>query len=146
MKKITILLTAVLFAFTTVAVERINWLTTSEFEKAVEKEKQNSFIFIENDRINENIHKERVEEMKKRMFAFLEDEQVVAHINKNFICYKFNPATESVNFQGKEYKQIEGRGSLSNEFVIFLTGSKRSRAIRTEQSRTQRRGSIPGGL
>ena len=127
MKKITILLTAVLFAFTGLAQEKINWLTTSQFEKKVKKEKQNCFIFIEGDRMQEDMPKERAEEMQKRMFAFLEDDKVVDHINKNFICYKFNPKTESLNFQGKEYKQIEERGRTSHEFTAFLTESKRNR-------------------
>ena len=107
MKKITIVIIAILFTFTGIAQEKINWLTTSEFEKAIKKEKQNVFIFIEDDRVNENMPKERAEEMQKRMFAFLEDYKVIDHINKNFICYKFNPKTESLNFQGKEYKQID---------------------------------------
>ena len=121
MKKITIVIIAILFTFTGIAQEKINWLTTSEFEKAIKKEKQNVFIFIEDDRVNENMPKERAEEMQKRMFAFLEDDKVVDHINKNFICYKFNPLTESLNFQGKEYKQIEERGRTTHEFTVFLT-------------------------
>ena len=125
MKKITIVIIAILFTFTGIAQEKINWLTTSEFEKAIKKEKQNVFIFIEDDRVNENMPKERAEEMQKRMFAFLEDDKVVDHINKNFICYKFNPLTESLNFQGKEYKQIEERGRTTHEFTVFLTESER---------------------
>lgn len=127
MKKITIVIIAILFTFTGIAQEKINWLTTSEFEKAIKKEKQNVFIFIEDDRVNENMPKERAEEMQKRMFAFLEDYKVIDHINKNFICYKFNPKTESLNFQGKEYKQIEERGKITHEFTAFLTESKRNR-------------------
>ena len=127
MKKITILLTAFLFTFTALAQEKINWLTTSQFEKAVKKEKQNCFIFIEDDRIQEDMPKERAEEMQKRMFAFLEDDKVVDHINKNFICYKFNPINESLNFQGKEYKQIEERGRTTHEFTNFLIENDRNR-------------------
>tara|TARA_Y100000385_G_C12977869_1_gene587026 strand:- start:288 stop:1013 length:726 start_codon:yes stop_codon:yes gene_type:complete len=127
MKKITIVIIAILFTFTGIAQEKINWLTTSEFEKAIKKEKQNVFIFIEDVRVNENMPKERAEEMQKRMFAFLEDDKVIDHINKNFICYKFNPKTESLNFQGKEYKQIEERGKSTHEFTAFLTESKRNR-------------------
>tara|TARA_B100000780_G_C21039115_1_gene416882 strand:+ start:379 stop:1098 length:720 start_codon:yes stop_codon:yes gene_type:complete len=125
MKKITTLLIAALFTFTALAQDEINWLTTSEFEKAIKQEKQNCFIFIEQDRVNENMPKERAEEMQKRMFAFLEDEKIVDHINKNFICYKFNPLTESLNFQGKEYKQIEERGRTTHEFTTYLTESER---------------------
>ena len=125
MKKITTLLIAALFTFTALAQDEINWLTTSEFEKAIKQEKQNCFIFIEQDRVNENMPKERAEEMQKRMFAFLEDEKIVDHINKNFICYKFNPLTESLNFQGKEYKQIEDRGRTRHEFTTYLTESER---------------------
>jgi len=127
MKKITIVIIAILFTFTGIAQEKINWLTTSEFEKAIKKEKQNVFIFIEDDRVNENMPKERAEEMQKRMFAFLEDDKLIGHINKNFICYKFNPLTESLNFKGKEYKQIEERGKSTHEFTAFLTESKRNR-------------------
>ena len=127
MKRITTLLIAALFSFTGVAQDKINWLSTTEFEKAIKKEKQNVFIFIEQDRVNENIPKERADEMQKRMFAFLEDDKVVDHINKNFICYKFNPLTESLNFQGKEYKQIEERGRTTHEFTAFLTESKRNK-------------------
>ena len=90
MKIITVLLLASLCTLTGVAQNKINWLTTSEFEKVIKQEKQNYFIFIEQDRVNENMPKERAEEMQKRMFAYLEDQKVVDHINKNFICYKFN--------------------------------------------------------
>ena len=127
MKRIISLVIAALFTLSGVAQDKINWLTTSEFEKAIKKEKQNVFIFIEDDRVNENMPKERAEEMQKRMFAFLEDDKVIDHINKNFICYKFNPKTESLNFQGKEYKQIEERGKSTHEFTAFLTESKRNR-------------------
>ena len=127
MKIITALLLASLCTLTGVAQNKINWLTTSEFEKAIKQEKQNYFIFIEQDRVNENMPKERAEEMQKRMFAFLEDDNVVDHINKNFICYKFNPLTESLNFQGKEYKQIEERGRTTHEFTAFLTEGKRNK-------------------
>ena len=125
MKIITALLLASLCTLTGVAQNKINWLTTSEFEKAIKQEKQNYFIFIEQDRVNENMPKERAEEMQKRMFAYLEDQKVVDHINKNFICYKFNPLTESLNFQGKEYKQIEERGRTTHEFTAYLTESER---------------------
>ena len=127
MKKITIVIIAILFTFTGIAQEKINWLTTSEFEKAIKKEKQNVFIFIEDDRVNENMPKERAEEMQKRMFAFLEDDKLIGHINKNFICYKFNPLTESLNFKGKEYKKTEEIGRTTHEFTAFLTESKRNR-------------------
>jgi len=127
MKRITTLLLASLFTLTGVAQDKINWLTTSEFEKAIKQEKQNCLIFIEQDRVNENMPKEKAEEMQKRMFAFLEDDKLVDHINKNFICYKFNPKTESLNFQGKEYKQIEERGRTTHEFTAFLTESKRNK-------------------
>ena len=129
MKRITILITAVLFAFTGLAQEKINWLTTSKFEKAIKKKKQNCFIFIEDNRIDEEerIPKEELEEMKKHMLGFLEDAELIKYLNENFICYKFNPASESVKFQGKEYKQIEQRGRTTHEFTNFLTESKRSR-------------------
>ena len=127
MKRITTLLLASLFTLTGVAQDKINWLTTTEFEKAIKQEKQNCLIFIEQDRVNENMPKERAEEMQKRMFAFLEDDKLVDHINKNFICYKFNPKNESLNFQGKEYKQIEERGRTIHEFTAFLTESKRNK-------------------
>jgi hypothetical protein len=125
MKKITILLTVLLFAFTTVAQEKINWLTTAEFEKALKKEEKNCFIFIEDDRMNENMPKEKLEEMKKYIFRFLEDKDLVKSLNKNFICYKFNPATESLNFQGKEYKKIEAGPKTSHEFTDFLSANDR---------------------
>jgi hypothetical protein len=127
MKIITVLLLASLCTLTGVAQNKINWLTTSEFEKVIKQEKQNYFIFIEQDRVNENMPKERAEEMQKRMFAYLEDQKVVDHINKNFICYKFNPLTEGLNFQGKEYKQIEERGRTTHEFIAFLTEGKRNK-------------------
>jgi len=128
-KTISTLFLASIISFVAIAQEKatINWLNTSQFEKAIKKEKQNVFIFIKDDRVNENMPKERAEEMQKRMFAFLEDDKVVDHINKNFICYKFNPKTESLNFQGKEYKQIEERGRTTHEFTAFLTESKRNR-------------------
>ena len=126
-KTISTLFLASIISFVAIAQEKINWLNTSQFEKDIKKEKQNVFIFIKDDRVNENMPKERAEEMQKRMFAFLEDDKVVDHINKNFICYKFNPKTESLNFQGKEYKQIEERGRTTHEFTAFLTESKRNR-------------------
>jgi thioredoxin-related protein len=58
MKRITILLTVSLFTFTALAQEKINWLNIIEFEKAIKKEKQNVFIFIEQDRVNENMPKD----------------------------------------------------------------------------------------
>ena len=127
MKRISILLTAFLFTFTGLAQEKINWLTTSQFEKAVKKEKQNCFIFIEDDRMNENIPKERVEAMKKRMSHFLQDEELVKYVNENFICYKFNTASESLSFQGKEYNKTEERGRPSHEFTNFLIENDRNR-------------------
>ena len=107
----------------------INWLTTSQFEKAIKKKKQNVFIFIEDNTIQEEevIPKEELEQMKKHMFAFLEDESLVSYLNKNFICYKFNPATENLKFQGNEYKKVKERGRTSHEFTAFLTGSERNR-------------------
>ena len=127
MKRITILLTVSLFTFTGLAQEKINWLTTSQFEKAVKKEKQNCFIFIEDDRMNENIPKERVEAMKKRMSHFLQDEALIEYLNENFICYKFNTASESLSFQGKEYNKTEERGRPSHEFTNFLIENDRNR-------------------
>jgi len=131
MKRLGVLLLAVLISFAGVAQEKtsINWLTTSQFEKAIKKKKQNCFIFIEDNRIDEEerIPKEELEEMKKHMFGFLEDMELAKYLNENFVCYKFNPATESVKFQGKEYKQIEQRGRTTHEFTNFLTDSKRSR-------------------
>ena len=67
MKIITVLLLASLCTLTGVAQNKINWLTTSEFEKVIKQEKQNYFIFIEQDRVNENMPKERAEEMQKRI-------------------------------------------------------------------------------
>ena len=98
MKRITTLLIAALFALTGVAQDKINWLTTSKFEKALKKEKQNYFIFIEDNRVPTNISAEQINERKKIMFAFLEDAKLVSYINNNFICYKLNPSSESLNF------------------------------------------------
>ncbi|MDB9910140.1 hypothetical protein OAC83_00805 [Flavobacteriales bacterium] len=95
MKRITTLLISGLFTLTGVAQDKINWLSTSNFEKALKKEKQNYFIFIEDNRIPANI---TAEQIKKIMFAFLDDAKLVSYINNNFICYKFNPSSESLNF------------------------------------------------
>lgn len=132
MRKRTIkLFLAMLLSVVVVAQEAatINWLSTSQFEKAIKKKKQNVFIFIEDNRMQEEevIPKEELEQMKKHMFAFLEDESLVSYLNKNFICYKFNPATENLKFQGKEYKKVKERGRTSHEFTAFLTGSERNR-------------------
>ena len=107
----------------------INWLNTSQFEKAIEKKKQNIFIYIEDIRMQdeEGIPKEELDRMKKHMFSFLEDESLVSYLNENFICYKFNPATENLRFKGKEYKKVMDRGRSSHEFTVFLTGSERNR-------------------
>lgn len=125
------ILLAMLLSVVVVAQEAatINWLSTSQFEKVIKKKKQNIFIFIEDNRIQEEevIPKEELEQMKKHMFGFLEDESLVSYLNKNFICYKFNPATETLKFQGKEYKKVNERGETSHEFTAFLTGSERSR-------------------
>ncbi len=130
-KTLNILFLAMLISFLGVAQEKatINWLTTPQFEKAIKKKKQNVFIFIEDNRMQEEevIPKEELEQMKKQMFGFLEDAELVKHLNDNFICYKFNPASESLKFQGKEYKKIEERGRTSHEFTFFLTENKRSR-------------------
>ena len=65
-----------------------------------------------------------MEEFKKNMFGFLEDAELVKYLNENFICYKFNPTSESLKFQKKEYKKIEEAGRISHEFVAFLTERK----------------------
>ena len=57
----------------------------------------------------EDIPKKELEEMKKHMFSFFEDVELIKYLNKNFICYKFNPATESLVFQENEYKRTEGQ-------------------------------------
>tara|TARA_A100001035_G_scaffold265504_1_gene247715 strand:+ start:834 stop:1577 length:744 start_codon:yes stop_codon:yes gene_type:complete len=107
----------------------VNWLNISQFEKAIKKKKQNVFIYIEDNRIQEEegITKEELDRMKKHMFGFLEDESLVSYLNENFICYKFNPETENLRFQGKEYKKVMERGRSSHEFTVFLTGSERNR-------------------
>ena len=120
MKRITTLLIAALFTLTGVAQDKINWLTTSNFEKALKKEKQNYFIFIEDNRVPTNISAEQIKERKKLMFAFLEDAKLVSYINNNFICYKFNPSSESLNFQGEEYWKIVKNGRTDHEFTNFL--------------------------
>ena len=123
MKRITTLLIAAMFTLAVVAQEKINWLTTSKFEKAIEKENQNYFIFIEDNIVPPNISAEQIKERKKIMFAFLEDAELVSYINNNFICYKFNPSSESLNFQGEEYWKIVENGKTHHEFTDFLAQS-----------------------
>ena len=128
MKKTTILLTLCLFVFGAIAQEKINWLTTSQFEKAVKKGDKNSFVLVEGDIMNERIAKDRIEEIKKRLFAFLEDEALVNYLNENFVCYRFNvSSSESVEFQGKEYLKTEQRGRASHEFASFLVDNNQER-------------------
>ena len=128
MKNISIIILIAIFSFQGVAQEKINWLTTSEFEKAVQKENQNFFIFLEEDRKFENVPDERKEVMKQRMFRFLENEELIKYLNKNFLCYKFNStASKRINFQGIEYKEVEERGRTYHEFINYLTDSDRSR-------------------
>ena len=126
-KRITILLAALIsFVGISQEIASINWLTTSQFEKALKKKKHNCFIFIEDNSFEqeEHITKEQMEEFKKNMFGFLEDAELVKYLNENFICYKFNPTSESLKFQKKEYKKIEEAGRISHEFVAFLTERK----------------------
>jgi hypothetical protein len=127
MKRITTLLVAALFTLSGVAQDKINWLTTSKFEKALKKEKQNYFIFIEDNRVPNNISAEQIKERKKIMFAFLEDANLVSYINNNFICYKFNPSSESLNFQGEEYWKIVKNGRTHHEFTNFLAQTEGNR-------------------
>jgi len=128
-KTISTLFLASIISFVAIAQEKINWLNTSQFEKDIKKEKQNVFIFIEGNRIQqeERMPKEELEQMKKHMFGFLEDAELIKYLNENFVCYKFNPASESVKFQGKEYKKTEERGRISHEFTNILTGKSRNR-------------------
>ena len=124
MKRITTLLIAALFTLTGVAQDKINWLSTSNFEKALKKEKQNYFIFIEDNRVPANI---TAEQIKKIMFAFLDDAKLVSYISNNFICYKFNPSSESLNFQGEEYWKIVENGRTHHEFTNFLSQTEDNR-------------------
>jgi hypothetical protein len=130
-KTISTLFLASIISFVAIAQEKatINWLNTSQFDKAIKKQKQNVFIFIEGNRIQqeERMPKEELEQMKKHMFGFLEDAELIKYLNENFVCYKFNPASESVKFQGKEYKKTEERGRISHEFTNILTGKSRNR-------------------
>ena len=132
MKK-TLLLTVIsFFAFTAIAQEKINWLSTNDFEKAIKKGTKDFFIFIEDNQVNQNMpnmpkeREEQMQKMQKDMLAFLEDEKIVNYINKNFSCYKFSATAESVNFQGKEYKQTAEKGRSSHEFTFFLTETNRN--------------------
>jgi len=134
MKRITTLLIAALFTLTGVAQDKINWLTISNFEKALKKEKQNYFIFIEDNRVPTNISAEQIKERKKIMFAFLEDAKLVSYINNNFICYKFNPSSESLNFQGEEYWKIVKNGNVKNRIVIWHLAASRTTSIWVRES------------
>jgi hypothetical protein len=127
MKRITTLLIAALFTISAVAQDKINWLTTSKFEKAVKKENQNYFIFIEDNSVTPNVSAEQIEERKAIMFAFLEDDKLASYINNNFICYKFNPSSESLNFQGVEYWRIVENEKTYHEFTNFLAESDNNR-------------------
>ena len=75
---------------------------------------------------NMNNLMKQAQKMQKDMLAFLEDEKIVNYINKNFSCYKFSATAESVNFQGKEYKQTAEKGRSSHEFTFFLTETNRN--------------------
>ena len=127
MKRITTLLIIALFTLTSLAQDKINWLTTSEFEKAVKEEKQSCFIFIQESLMNKNIPTERAEERKKQMYGFLKDKEFIKYVNQNFICYKFNTSTESISFKGKIYNLIDENGRKTHEFTSFLTGMERNR-------------------
>ena len=131
MKKLSVLVLVVLICFVGIAQETtsINWLTTKQFERAVKKQKKNCFIFIEDDRIDKEdaIPKEELELMKKHMFGFLEDAELIKYLNDNFNCYKFDPSSESLKFQGKEYKRLESKGRISNKFTSFLTENNANR-------------------
>ena len=72
MKNISIIILIAIFSFQGVAQEKINWLTTSEFEKAVQKENQNFFIFLEEDRKFENVPDERKEAMNELIYVYVE--------------------------------------------------------------------------
>ena len=131
MKKLSVLVLVVLICFVGIAQETtsINWLTIKQLERAVKKKKKNCFIFIEDDRIDKEdaIPKEELELMKKHMFGFLEDAELIKYLNDNFNCYKFDPSSESLKFQGKEYKRLESKGRISNKFTSFLTEDNANR-------------------
>ena len=118
MKKITVLVTALLFAFAGFAqLEKVNWLTTAEFEAAVKEGKKNCFIFIEDK--NKSI----------QVNDTIKLHNLTRHINKNFICYKFDSSLKNITFQGKKYKKTQDkRGHSSHEFTAFLTGTSKSAA------------------
>ena len=122
MKKIIILIAAFLFTYTGFTQERINWLNISEFEKALIEGEKKCFIFIEDDKSS----RKESEKTKTYISRHLENKRTVKYINKNFICYKFNPSLESLQFLGKHYRKIEEKGNSFHEFTNFLTTSDKN--------------------
>ena len=108
------------FGFSLFAQDKVEWLSLAEFEKAVNKGSKNSFVFIEGNIGNDDMPQERLQEMEKYLFRFLEDKDVIKYLNQNFICYKFNPEQESLNFQGNQYDR-NSESSNAHDFTTFLT-------------------------
>lgn len=127
MKKITIVIIAILFTFTGIAQEKINWLTLDQFEKEIKKEKKDYFILIDDNRINDKMSEEMLNKRNKQAFSYLDDVDLINYLNKNFICFRFNPNTETISFNGISYKKEEKNNQVKHEFITFLTSQERDR-------------------
>ncbi len=125
MKKITLII-ATLFIFQGIAQAQVNWLSIDEFEKSVKKNNKDFFIVIDDNRNYSHYPKEKIEKRNNQLFSFLENDDFIEYINDNFICFRFNPLTESFSFNGVEYKRQENKRQNSHEFINFLTSSEKN--------------------
>tara|TARA_B100000963_G_scaffold318950_1_gene300419 strand:+ start:680 stop:1396 length:717 start_codon:yes stop_codon:yes gene_type:complete len=103
--------------------QKINWLTESEFEKAINKKDSNFFILV----LEESSVKDNSSYLirQQRELKFLEDETIVNYLNNNFACFKFDVSqSKSILFNGKQYSKFKQGRRVKHEFTSFLVGSE----------------------
>lgn len=108
--------------------QSIDWLSISEFEKSISKNKDKDyFILIDDDKGDQN--DERNKKIKERLYGFLNDEQTVNYINNNFLCFRFDAnESKSIIFNGNDYINDDSKNvRSSHDFASFLTGQDRNR-------------------
>jgi hypothetical protein len=123
MKKIILLLVVFAFSFPSNAQKQINWLSDSEFEKAINKEKLHYFIFIEGDLSNSELTEKEIKKIRSKMTSFLKNNDLINYLNNNYACYRFSSFDKKVNFNGKNYGPNGQNGN--HEFVDYLCGDSK---------------------
>ena len=126
--KFILILNILSFNFlTTFSQEKIKWVKISELEDAIKNGKKDYFIFI-SIKNNANFLPDEysnieLEHLYDEKFSFLKDTSVINYLNKNFVCFKFEPNDDDIIFQGIDYVNSEERFGRVHEFTNFLTSN-----------------------